>query len=126
MPSLLDLLEESNPMTPEPDQPEQAEPPKPDQPDPEQRIIKRIMDSKVIGKVELIFNLDDPDSVMVDGVKYSDKKEIQNLLLKKKQMKMDAEALRCIYEIKKFFAGSILADDQVKEIDDKAYKPMGW
>ena len=114
MTSLLDLLKESDatpPGKPEPDQPDlpeptgpETEPPEPDQPETGQRIIKRVMDSKVIGKVELVFDMDDPDTVLVDSVKYSNDKELENLLLKKWENKMNAEALRRIHKVKKSFS----------------------
>ena len=115
--SLMDLLKDEEPKNPDlgTAQPETAPPQS------EQRIIKREMDSKIIGQVELVFNLDDPETVLVDGVRYTNQ-ELKDLL----SHNMDAEKMRSVHNVKKNFEGSILADSQSKEINSRAYTLSRW
>ena len=108
MPSLMDLLKDEEPINPGP-------------PQSEQRIFKRVMDSAVIGQVELVFNLDDPETVLVDGIRYTTQ-ELKDLI----SHNMDANDLRAVHNVKKNFEGSILADDQVKEVNSRAHTYEKW
>ena len=70
----------------------------------ESRIRKWIMDSRIIGRVELVYDEDKPDQAVVGGVEYRTD-ELKTLLGKR----MRREDILAAHEIKRVFGGRVLA-----------------
>jgi hypothetical protein len=82
--------------------------------EPENRIIKRIMESRVFGgQVEVIFNLVKPDQATVDGVTYLSS-ELVNLSSKG----LSHAQLNEIHELKKMFEGFVLSDAETSSMEN--------
>ena len=86
----------------------------------ENRIINRIMESKVFGgNVPVVFNLDEPETVLVDGVKYENA-ELKTLLAKG----LDAEDLLAAHNTKCVFGGAMIPSERATEIE--SYPITRW
>jgi len=71
--------------------------------EPETRIRKWIIDSRSIGRVELVYDEDKPDQAVVAGVKYRSD-ELKTLFGKRLRRK----DILAVHEIKGVFEGRIL------------------
>ena len=92
----------------------------PEKSDPENRKIKQIMESKVLGgRVEVIFNLDKAGKVTVGNVDYGHD-EIRDLISRR----LPVDELLAVHKIKEFFDGAVLTRDQVSNI--RTYPISQW
>ena len=71
-----------------------------------------VMDSPILGRVPVTYDLNEPDSVLVDDVGYSHA-EIKDLVGRGLQ----AEDLRAVHELKKTFDGQVMGRGHVDHRD---------
>ncbi|MDZ7699906.1 MAG: hypothetical protein U5R49_24265 [Deltaproteobacteria bacterium] len=78
----------------------------------ERRIRERTMESTIIGQVELVYDENDPDWAVVDGVVYR-ADELERLVGKG----MRREDILAVHEIKRIFEGRVIGAVKMEGAD---------